>query len=452
MKGGVRLHLMPARLRFQGVGALMLVCACAVPRGGLNAEDADVEVDATVDVGMDARPDDADVPDTMEPDVGVDASGCVPGEMRCFAADIQECVGGVFQTIETCDIACVDIPPRCTTFTPSNISPILFGEPSANVMIGNESWDTGACAAIPHPSIVADGFCVVSFGGGLTVTGTLDVTGTLPLIILARGDITITGVVNGAANGTIGGPSGGTGGTTSPATGAAPGSQPLTPERADGGGGGGGSSCGSGGDGGAGGEALGGAGGLMVDGAFVGGSGGGAGDGRAPFARGGGGGGAIQITSLGRIQVEGSVNVAGAGGSAGLDANAAAGGGGGGYAIIESALEVVIPGAVHAGGGGGGGAGGCDDALSDGVTPGGNGDSFPNAGTAPSSCSGRNLGAPGGDGSDGTVLDGDVGGSSAERLGNGGGGGGGPGCVQIRAVAPSAPTIVSGVLSLDAIE
>ena len=231
----------------------------------------------------------------------------------------------------------------------------------------------------PEATIVFDAWAQEPSGPELAVlhvdefgiqNGTVILRGTRPLVIIARDEIRLAGMLEASARGVEAGP-GGSGPGMGPGAG---GTGQHAGFSQDGGGGGGtyGSAggrggsgvcvngvCSSGGDPGV-------AAGTADLAVLEGGSGGGAGSIRTPTdaclpAPGGGGGGAVQLTAMGRIRIEpgGGVLVGGGGGAGGAieppcDDNGGGGGGGSGGAIFLQAPAVEHRGVLAANGGGGG--------------------------------------------------------------------------------------------------
>lgn len=242
---------------------------------------------------------------------------------------------------------------------------------TATLSLGDSTIDTSALTidGTPRPDLTAQPqangpeVAVLSVGA-LAVTGTVRVVGTRPLVVFARGEITIDGVVDAGGHG---GEPGAGGYVDGPGRGGSE-PKPMPDVVCDPGGGGGGFG-GPGADGGT--ESCGGvfgAGGAAYgdDGlsVLVGGSGGGAGSpGACPVVAGGAGGGAVQLTSLASVAIHGGIHAGGGGGGGGAycvdpDGDGGAGGGGGaGGAIFVEAPAVDITGALRADGGGGGAGG-----------------------------------------------------------------------------------------------
>ena len=219
--------------------------------------------------------------------------------------------------------------------------------------------------ALPGPELAV--LHVYDFG---VKDGTVTVSGSRPLVIIAGNEIRLAGMIEAAARGTQAGP-GGFGSALGPGAGS-PGQHAGQGQDGGGGGGGHGSAgamggsgvcvdgvCGTGGNGGA---AFG-TSDLQV---LQGGAGGGTGSSLALTpdcvpAPGGGGGGAVQLTAMDRIRIDagGGVHAGGGGGRGGAFAgacndNGAGGGGGAGGAIFLQAPAIEHRGVLAANGGGGG--------------------------------------------------------------------------------------------------
>lgn len=290
----------------------------------------------------------------------------------------------------------------------------------------------------------------------LVVDGTTVVTGSRPLLIVASGDITISGALDASARRATPGPGG-----AQPASGDGQGGDGAhTGLFRDSGGGG----AGFGTDGGRGGDAscpnsmcpplaggLGGMGGGDLVALLRGGSGGGV---PAMIACGqataGAGGGAIQLSTPGSITVlvDGQLVAGGGGGGGGVNCmqtgmnwGAGAGGGSGG-AIVLQGFMVVVAGTVAANGGAGGS--GAGDPSGVGTTVGTRGiDGLDGPASGKSATGGTSVGkwsAIGGDGGSVTAppLDG---GTDLQDNGNGGGGGGAAGKILVVGTLQTTGTI-----------
>jgi len=286
--------------------------------------------------------------------------------------------------------------------------------------------------------------------GSLQVSGTLRVRGARPLVIIAKSDMVISGVIDGNADGGVEGPGGFSGG---PGAGGVGGSDAGSYDDAGGGGGGFG---GAGAPGQRSGPAVSGTQGPVYGTPDLlrleGGSGGG---GLVPACTGhppGAGGGAIQLYARGTITLGGAVMVNGGGGSGGLVCPAnglgtSGAGGGSGGAIYVQAGMLTGAGRLLAQGGGGGGASNFNAGAS-------GGDGQPGQPAIQAAAGG--IGA--GTGVGGENNTGGAGGYrnagapalstlSGANYGNGGGGGGGVGRIVIRA-----PSIVGIQTSPQAVE
>lgn len=161
----------------------------------------------------------------------------------------------------------------------------------------------------------------------------------------------------------------------------------------------------------------------------------------------GAGGGAIQLSSATRVTITGGINVGGGGGGGGPSqgtgsCNIAAGSGGGsGGAIFLQAPRVEVAGTIAANGGGGGSSGGDPDG--NGNQPGANGVAGQDGALGASSAApGPYVGiwSAAGGGGGGRTLPAGGGATNDDCDGNGGGGGGSVGRVVI-AVPPTTGTI-----------
>ena len=261
----------------------------------------------------------------------------------------------------------------------------------------------------------------------LTATGTIRVTGGVPLVLVSLSDVTLSGSIDAASVDLGVGPGG-----------AAPAASNTKGKGSGGGaagsgstavGGSGGSYCGLGGPGG------GQTGAGMAYGSadirpLVGGSAGGGG-----AVGSGAGGGAIQITAAGTLILNSgcTITAGGQGGPiGGLATGQNAGGGGSGGSILVEASSVMLAGILAANGGGGGGD----------YSGKGGANATPNAMPAPGGAGGADD-AAGGAGAAASATDGSPGESRAGL--NSGGGGGGTGRIRINSMSGTAS--VSGVLS-----
>lgn len=322
-------------------------------------------------------------------------------------------------------------------FTPSNLTDLRYDEPGDLIIRANATLDasaetpaiSGADEAYNLTRVItmADGGQAVLFvahdvsivaNASLTV-----VSGSLPVIFLATGNVVIDGSLVVAANAALprdGLASGADGPVEEATAGAGPGAGGAADEAAHVGGGGGGH-CGAGGAGGADAANGGGTYGSADLVPLTGGSSGGSGRG----GPGGGGGGALQIASGGWITIGGTGIIQAGGGGGGLGG----GGAGAGGSILLEAEVVSLSGTVAANGGGGGGNDPGDDQAGRNGSP----DSTPAPGgfvpapEGPRNSGGSGAAGPTIDGGPGTYL----GPPGAPLLDIAGGGGGGAGRIRV---------------------
>jgi hypothetical protein len=297
-----------------------------------------------------------------------------------------------------------------TNFTPSG---------TVNLTAGTLDTDaSGMCA-----NNVKDNppYCVIA-AADISVTGTLAVNGTKPLVLLATGTITITGTLDVASHRTPVE----TLGAAHDFSGCAPGTLPTATK---GGGGAGGSFGGTGGIGGdgpmAGTNGVPGA--LQAATALRGGCPGQDGDGNGGPP--GHGGGAVYLIADTSISVGGAINASGEAGGAGLAPSPGGGGGAGAGGLIGLDSPVVtVGGSVFANGGGG--AEGAGVNSNNGL----NGND-PTVAGAPAANGGSSGGA-GGAGGVNNSADGSAGATAASEGGmSGGGGGGSVGVIKLHRAA-----------------
>lgn len=263
--------------------------------------------------------------------------------------------------------------------------------------------------------------------GSIAASGTINVVGDKPLIIVA--DTITTGLIDASADNDTPGPGGfARGDGPSSGVGAGVDGQNDSGSSNDGDSGGSGGSYGSlGGDGGDGEGVTGPTSGSAYGGADVLIGGGGGGDGSPCSIHGGGGGGAIQLTAKVSLNLAGNIGVGGGGGARGAsctgDGGSGAGGGAGGMIYLQSPMLIGASTLGACGGGGGGGA-------SDG------GGSLGTAGSDASATGPGGGGAGNGDGgAGGAGASSGQGGFGIDKTGaddNGGGGGGGVGHIYIK--------------------
>lgn len=304
---------------------------------------------------------------------------------------------------------------------------------------GEIKVDAAPEATSPHLKI--DGSVAVLSAAAVDVSGRLEVRGMRPLVIVASGDVTVSGAIVARATARTAGPGGAPPGSGAGGTAGAGGSGGTNGE-AGGGGGGGHGQVGA-----AGGGAVAinrGAGGTVsnANGAnLVGGGGGGSGGSASANACmgagvGGAGGGAFQISSVASVTIglTGKVLLGGGGGRGGCRSNGGntrtggGGGGAGGLLYVEAVGNVTIAGLVDARGGAGGEGGGNNVDGAFGADP----DELLTT-AAPGGDSNGSGGAGGNGGIDGIAA-----GTGVNEASASGGGGGGIGRVVLRVRAPAA--------------
>jgi hypothetical protein len=323
-------------------------------------------------------------------------------------------------------------------FMPIHVEPatMIPGAPDLIVRTGPMVIDTSALtiAGQTSPFFVRQGAYAVLFAGVLTVEDAVTITGTVPLIAVASGAITVAARIDLSAVGAVAGP----GAATDNEGAGGDGQTRFIPEPVNvrltsgGGGGGYGTPGGSGGgssmlEPGSPGVTY----GLQPGDRLIGGGRGGQGGCGPLCASGGAGGGALQLSSATSITVapSGVITAAGGRGRGGGGAPAGGGGGGAGGEILLEAPLIVVAGVLAANGGGGGGGGGNGGPS---VPQGLDGeDGRDSAAPASGGAGGIPMGADGGAGAAGvagafTEAAGGRGGSEA------GGGGGGAGRIWLR--------------------
>lgn len=352
--------------------------------------------------GSDAANIDAEVPDAQTTCVAstitcandryieCDAEGNVAREMACPMGCTE---GGI--------VACLDIEAS------NELTPQVDLAVSAPTIAftGNSTLNTStgvvvnAGIGIDVPNETVNGIRVFRFNT-LSIDGTLKVSGSAPVALVAYGDVTITGLVDVSADGSTSGP-----GIRASATTCDGRSVATTTGNSSLAGGGGAGRYQNGANGGTGGTGAGGAGGSPLFDEDLVPLEGGCRGGHADYAdnnilygraSGGGGGGAIQIVSRGQISFSGAgkIDASGGGGQSsddGINGTAIGGGGGGsGGAILLEAPQILLDGAgvvVSTKGGGGAAAGtgltahhGSDGGVAAGAAPGGTNTSNSNGG------------------------------------------------------------------------
>jgi len=263
-------------------------------------------------------------PDAFTPPPDVFTPECTEGATRCVGAtglQLDRCVGGRWTRQADCSaLGCgasaSDPNAHCLRLVPSNVPASEMRGGDAVTVSAAGTINTTACAGgagIPATAFrMVGGYCVLSVASLRLATGQVELVGTLPLIVLSTGDVTID------ASFSLVGRTTATGGAGESAFGA--GGDGMDDSSDNSGGGGGGSFCGTGGAGGAGG--TGGAPGTAVAASLLtplrGGSRGGVGSGQTDLRGAGGrGGGGLQISSGGTITVNGAISAAGGGGRGG---------------------------------------------------------------------------------------------------------------------------------------
>ena len=323
--------------------------------------------------------------------------------------------------------------PACWSILPTNFDPCVpqFPSATASVTLDSGTIDTSTGTFIP-PTGGMQPFCMQYVFAGTTYclarvqrldvnpSATVAVTGSLPLLVVADGDININGTLDashaslasmcpglggsGQIIGNIAGTGGGgggygipgaPGGTAAGFAGGAPGMDwgmaPLSPLPPG---------C---------------TGGLGASGNAA----------TTPRGLRGAGGGAIELSSKTRVTVNGRIYAngggGGGGGAAGGTSAGGGGGGSGGSVLLEAVTVFIGTGAEVCALGGGGGEGGSTMPGNDGLPPSGC--------TAGAGGSSANVGGDGGRGADTTAPQGgmDGGGTSA----SGGGGGGAVGRIRL---------------------
>lgn len=391
----------------------------------------------------------------------------------CVSADAgTACPSGICRA----DQACEDGGTALSGFPyiPSNFDPIAVatGGTGSNISLScNNAWfnstDGGMnwCSGQPLPVVSVIGQAggpdaVVLAMTDLTLSGTLTLVGSRPVILAVYGNATIIGTLS--AQSSLGRDAGAGFDSAATCTAGDGGSTVANSIGSGGGGGGfgldggnGGNISGAGGvDGGAGG-AWGGNGAIVpLRGGCSGGSGGRPNDTSNGGGQGGEGGGAVQLSAAGVLTVSGTVTASGAGGGGGLrdqvgdgshGGNGGGGGGSGGAVLLEGQDVSVATSARLTANGGGGGEGGDGNGGNNNGNPGADG---PTAAA---------TGGAGGTGAVGCAGSGAVGGSATGPAGNGGSvsyagngcgaGGGGGAFGRIRVNGHGTCTVTAGVQS-----
>ena len=371
-------------------------------------------------------------------------AGCAGTTYSCSGSGTQcsfpgSCLGdggcsiGPAKTGQLCDggtgvcnasAVCLGFPYVPSNFKPSQIAPTLVlpdgGLPgsinlSCNAWFNSTDGGMSWCNGEPLPSVTPitqnDGTTLATVLGmtGLTVSGSLQVFGTRPVILAVWGDVNITSTGTVSARSALG-EDAGAGAAGAASCGAQNGGVGSNTVGAGGGGGSYTTAGGNGGDltgtgganGGNGGASNGNATIIPLRGGCSGGNGGRANDANSDGSAGGLGGGAVQISAAGTLTVNGTVTASGAGGQGGLQdqvggegGNGGGGGGSGGAVLLEGDDTNIPSGAKLTASGGGGGEGGHMDT---------NGAAGVNGGNGPTTASGGGTaGVSGNCGGDGTA-------------------------------------------------
>ncbi|MFN0246758.1 MAG: hypothetical protein ACKV2T_07600 [Kofleriaceae bacterium] len=436
----------------------------AIACGSVNENKGDAGVDGSGDATVDA--------------LEIDAPPVACTETTCTSDVLSVCgTDNMIERTEQCHLGCFD-QTRCNLITPSSglASAVDQAATQADITLPDGTTintDTGVVTGLQGTIAVATSTVTQAGAPSIRILvaktftlGSLRVSGSLPLAIVADTKITVQGVVDISADGATAGPGGS---ICSPGAGGAPGSgffERLSANNSggypqylwtmNGGGGGGfGTSGGMGGTSDAN-FADGAAGPANGTDTLVPLRGGCAGYAESNANRGAGAG-AIQLVANGEVHFvngggnRGAIDAGGGGGAAGAlgraettDTNPVFGpaGGGSGGAILIEAGKVTLDDAtgLFAGGGGGGGYGSCA------VAPRG-ADATPGGIASGGVCGGATR--PAGNGGAGaTTGAGEVGGDSNAGSGGGGGGGGGLGRIRFNTrdamVTTGAGTILRG--------
>ncbi len=348
-----------------------------------------------------------------------DGGPCSGMSATCAGAQtLRTCSGAGANPVDTnCTWGCVTdhcgvVVPAGGVLTGSDLDPSggltavqLDGtlDDSSGAINGTSILRTSGSGVIAGVDYEQRGGAAIYIFGSLTVSGVLNASGNLPLILAAYGPIEVSAIASAEScfqnQNALGGRSGGTGnGGTGTGSGAGGG---IGGNDHGGGGGGYGGTGGGGGGGPTGGIAFG-SGVILLTGGGPGAAAGGGGN----TGQGGAGGGVIELVSNTSITIDmtGGINAGGCGGTGGSGPNDGGGGGGAGGTIILEAPTISLAGILAVNGGGGGGG------PSAGNSPGGNGTLDRTA--APG---GNNEGGQGGAG----------GGLNGAQVANNNGGGGG---------------------------
>ncbi|HVE81946.1 MAG TPA: hypothetical protein VND93_03830 [Myxococcales bacterium] len=440
-------------------------CAGGVCRSDQACVDAGTEIDCGngVDDDGDGRADCLDA-DCL-------AVACAAGGGQCTTKPTCQpdggCPAAAPRTGLPCDAGVCLAGGACATFpyAPSNFDPRAIAARgmagtialSCNAWIDSSDGGLGWCIGQPSPVLTvitqdAGPEAMVVAMSGLTVSGSLTLTGSRPVILAVWGDTVVSGTITARSGAGIDGGAGfNPAGPCDAEDGAVDGTT-------TGGGGGGGSHGERGEDGGNG--DLPGHGGrpgslsgspelVPLRGGCSGGNGGRS-TAPAGAGHGGAGGGAFQLSAAGSLTLTGTVIASGQGGGGGVASGGGGNGGGGGGsggAMLLEAWDVFIPGGARLAANGGGGGEGSNLSSTSG-SPGGDG-----TGTASPAAGSADVTPCGGNGGQGGAAAGAAqpGANSTSSCGGGGGGGGvgririnGPGGCQVDAGVQSPRPSFSG--------
>jgi hypothetical protein len=326
-----------------------------------------------------------------------------------------------------------DAPPGPACFGGTGAYQLCFDPAPAGSLTLSGTLDTATdarCGAIPAPWTTAGqaNACIVA-RGGITITGTLNVIGTRPLVLVA-GSISVSGTLDAASH------LGGTTGPAAPASQCAAFATAPTANGTGGGGGAGASFTSRGGNGGLGDAATAGGGAANADATTpvllragcTGQTGGASGVAAGAPGRGGG---AVYLAAN-NIVIAGTINVSGSGAAASTMQAGGSGGGSGGTVVLR-AMTIMMSGRVVANGGGGAsgtsnaaGNAGNDPVPTQPTTPAAGGVAVGGGGAGGAGAAGVNPAAAGGDA------------TMPNR--SGGAGGGGAGYIELSIAATGGGT------------
>jgi hypothetical protein len=340
-----------------------------------------------------------------------------------------------------CSDAGVISEPQCFGHRLAQFGEICDPVSSTTMLLLDTDLDTRTADCLMHMQGDGREVCVL-VADDIVVTGAVHVTGSRPLVLLAKHDLTI------AASGSLDAGSR----TTGNSAGAGHRTCVVNEGTTSSGGSGGGAGGGFGGAGGAGGNGYDTASGgaatapLPVPDVLVGGCDGSPGGGGASNA--GLGGGALYLIAGNVLQVDGKVNAGGGGGRTGVALQGGGGGGSGGMIVLEARVVNASNDVTAHGGGGTGGAG------ATGVTvPGADsiaayiGAGAPGSAGTQGSTGMDTFGGKGGNGSTSTNPAGQIGENKTGLFAGAAGGGGGGGAGYILLESIENPSMTAGVIS-----